>query len=70
MDWSLFPGLKVLADWPRAGADADADGNYWVKGGSFQDQPEALLTAAAQREAGETAAPWLGFRCVDNHVAK
>jgi hypothetical protein len=55
-----------VAEWTATSANVDANGNYWVKGGSFQDQPDALRTAAAQRESGETAAPWLGFRCVES----
>ncbi len=56
-----------VAEWTATSVDADAGVNYLVKGGSFQDQPAALLTAAAQPEADKMAAPWLGFRCVGNH---
>ncbi len=54
-----------VAEWTATSPDADADGNYLVKGGSFQDQPAALRTTASQPAASETMAPWLGFRCAD-----
>ncbi|CAN5411477.1 hypothetical protein BH10CHL1_BH10CHL1_06780 [soil metagenome] len=54
-----------VAEWTATSPDADADGNYLVKGGSFQDRPVALRATASMPEAGEMAAPWLGFRCAD-----
>ncbi|MCX6048023.1 MAG: SUMF1/EgtB/PvdO family nonheme iron enzyme, partial [Chloroflexi bacterium] len=54
-----------VAEWTTTSPDADADSNYLVKGGSFQDQPAALRTTASQPEANETATDWLGFRCAD-----
>ncbi len=52
-----------VAEWTAT--SPNADGNYVVKGGSFQDQPEALHTMATQTESGATVATWLGFRCAD-----
>lgn len=53
------------AEWTAtAGVSAEvAEGGYVVKGGSFQDAPAGLATNSRQIADGESAHPWLGFRC-------
>jgi len=53
------------AEWTAtAGVSAEvAEGGYVVKGGSFQDIPVNLAVNRRQIVDGESAHPWLGFRC-------
>lgn len=55
-----------VAEWTATPAQP---GTYVVKGGSFRDGRAQLQVAARRMVSGETAANWLGFRCVAPQTA-